>query len=353
MSNSNLSVETLPEFNNHKMVSFIFDKKTGLRGFIAIHKGNLTHRAFGATRLWQYKSEIDGLKDALTLSKTMSYKAALAGLPYGGAKGVLIQPNGTLEKEKKRTLLKTYAHYINYLHGTFITGADVGIDENDVKAMRKESSFIVGVNVDPVKFTVIGIFNSIKECLKEVYGNDQLSNRSFAIQGLGKIGIGLLELLYKNNAAIYATDINETRMHAVAKSFPHVHLVKPDEIYTQHIDVFSPCALSNCLNSKTFVKLRCKMVVGGANSQLENSTIGEKLSSRGILYAPDYIVNAGGLISVVDEYEYTKHNEDRILNRVKKIPLTVRKVIQESKKLHKPTNIIADAMAEKIISKIV
>jgi leucine dehydrogenase len=343
------NIEKLPEFDSHRLVSFLSDERSGLRGFIAIHRGGLKTPAFGATRIWHYTSEKEALIDALKLSKTMSYKSAMAGLKYGGAKAVII---ADFKKSWQRNMvIKKYAQKVNYLGGHFITGADVGLSEKDVRLMREVSPYIVGLKLDPVKFTVLGIFFAISVCLKEVFGKEEIAGRSFAIQGLGKVGFGLLEMLSPKGAKIFVSDIDKKKIKMAKTNFPDIVVVNPLEIERQAVDVFSPCALSNCLNQKNISGFACKIITGGANCQLESRQIGEILYKLGILYAPDYIVNAGGLISVVDEFENNNYHQGRIISRIKNIKKTLRQVFSLSRRKKQATNIIADEIAEKILNK--
>lgn len=344
------SIENIQGFDKHRLVSFFYDEKTNLKGFIAIHRGGLHYPSFGATRIWPYDTEEEALHDALKLSKTMSYKSALAGLKYGGAKAVIIS-SPTLIKNKNE-LLEAYAKKVNYFSGHFITGADVGITEKDVQILKKYSPYIVGTRVDPVKFTINGIFQSVQICLREVYGNDKLENRSFALKGLGKVGFGLLEKIGKQASKIYVADIDKNRLKEAINRYNNIEIVEPLEIEKQPVDVFSPNALSNCINGQNINKLRCKIIVGGANCQLENSNMGELLYKLGILYAPDYVVNAGGLISVVDEYEHKDYDEERINFRVNKIKTTLKNIFEISKKKKKATNLVADEISKEISDKI-
>lgn len=342
-------IEKLPEFDDHRIIFFISDLRNGLKGFIVIHRGGLTRPAFGATRLWKYNSELEALKDALKLSQLMSYKSAIHRLGYGGAKGVIIN---TLQNRKKRNfLLKTYAKKVNYLNGRFITGADVGLNRNDIKMMKKESPFFVGVRYDPAKFTALGIFYGLLICLKKVFGNEQISERSFAIQGLGKIGTEFLKLIYKKSKKIFVSEINYSRVKTIKKLFPKIKFVKPSEIHRKSVDVFSPCALGNSITFKNVSQLRCKIIIGGANNQLENDKVGELLYKLGILYAPDFVVNAGGLISVVDEFEHKNYNEKRVRNRIGKIKEVLQEILEKSEKKSQPPNLIAKKIAEKVFNK--
>lgn len=340
--------ENFSEFDGHAMVDFFYDEKTGLKGFIAIHRRNHTKPSFGATRLYPYNSEIDALNDALRLSKLMSYKAALAGLPYGGAKGVIIQDKKNLKNRKE--ILTAYADMIEYLGGRFVTGTDVGLDVKDLAIMQKQTSYVVGMKSDPAAFTGLGIYYGVQSILKELYGNEKITGRSFAVQGLGKVGIELIKLLQKEGGIIAASDVDKKRALEVKKMFPRVRIVDNREIYRQRVDVFSPCALSHSVSMKSMPLFRCKAIVGGANNQLENNHVGDSLHRMGILYAPDYVVNAGGLISVVDEYEHRNHNKARVQKKVSKIKETLASILDTSKKIKRPPYSIADRMAEKIFN---
>lgn len=341
-------IEKLPEFNNHRIITFLSDSRSGLKGFISIHRGGLVHPAFGATRLWNYCSELDALKDALKLSQMMSYKSAIHGLNYGGAKGVIMN---TSQKLNKKFLLRAYAKKVNYLSGHFITGADIGLTQKDVKIMKKESPFFVGTKYDPAKLTALGNFYALSVCLKKVFGKEQLSERTFAIQGMGKIGMEFLKLICKNSKKVFISDINHLKIKSIKKLFPNIQPVKPSEIHKCTADVFSPCALSNSITSKNVSQLRCKIIVGGANNQLENDKVGEKLYKSGILYAPDFVVNAGGLISVIDEFEHKDRNKERVNGRVMKTKEILQKILEKSEKKSRSPNFIAKEMAEKIFNK--
>lgn len=349
---NDFNFESLEDFDNHKLIIFVREAKINLKGFIAIHRGGSSRPAFGATRIWNYSNELAALKDALQLSKIMSYKSALANLNYGGAKAVLIHSD-KISKTRKNLLLKEYVHRVNYLNGHFITGADVGVNEDDVKMMSSESPYIVGVKSDPVKYTALGVYYSIQSCLKEIFGSESLSARTFAIQGLGKTGMSLLKLIYADSKKIFVTDIDFIKIKRAKRHFPKIKVVNFSQIDKQAADVFMPCALSNVLNLENISNLRFKIIAGSANVQLQNTQIGELLYKKEILYAPDYVVNAGGLIAVVDEFEHHNFNEERVMRRVKNIKNTLEIIILKSKKKHKATNLVADEMAEKIFNKFI
>lgn len=344
----NLAIEKLPEFDNHKLVSFISDSKSGLRGFIAVHRGNNSRPSFGATRLWRYATEIAALRDALGLARTMSYKLAMAGLPYGGAKAVLLAPYNGVHKHV--AFLKSYAERVNYLAGRFITGTDVGLNQRDLYIMRRASPYMVGMKGDVTRFTAFGILQGIKVSLKEVFGSDNLARRTFAIQGVGKVGGGLLKFLYPHAKRILIADIDREQVRAIVRAFPKVEVIKPSEIHRQEVDVFTPCAVSHSITRSKAHELACKIVAGGANSQLEDGKAGDILYKRGILYAPDYVINAGGLICVVDEYEHKHFDSKRVMRRVLGIRKNLRAILALAKRYRRPTYIIADEMAEKRFS---
>lgn len=344
-------VNSSSEFDNHTFISFLNDAKTGLKGFIAVHRNNGEVPSFGATRIWHYESDADALDDALRLSRMMSYKSALAGLPYAGAKGVIILNSHALDKRERNRLLEAYAENVERLNGQFVTGTDVGLTQKDLDVMNKGSEYIVGFNGDATEHTALGVLYAIETCLGKVFKDESIAGRSFAIQGLGKVGHSIVEFLYKDAKKIFISDTDKEKVRAVKKKYPKVKVVNPSKIHKQKVDVFSPCALSHELNSKTVVDLSCKIIAGGANNQLENEKIGELLHKLGILYAPDYVINAGGLISVTDEFEYSKYSKERVEKKVTKIKDTLEKIFRLSEKHNKAPNIIADEMAEKIVSR--
>jgi leucine dehydrogenase len=347
---NNLDLEPLKhnEFDGHKLIAFNFDKVSGLRGYIAIHRLRGEHPSFGATRYWRYKSDREALKDALRLSRTMSYKAALSGLPGGGAKAVIVGDGYT--DKRKDAILSEYARRVNYLSGKFVTGSDVGLTRDDVKKMRRISPYFVGTKVSPERFTALGLYYCIRESLKHVYGNSHLNDKSFAIQGIGKVGQELLSLLYKEGATIFVADIDQKKIRSMKKKFPKIKVAAVGSLHRRQVNVYSPCALSDCINTKSIKELNCDIILGGANNQLENNKLSYKLHKKGILYAPDYVVNAGGLISVYDEYENHGVKVMRIKHKVEKISDTLGKIFRDSKKMNKPPLEIANKMAENIFN---
>lgn len=345
----------LPEFDDHALVSFAQDKETGLKAVIAVHRSNPAVPSFGATRFWHYASTMEGVRDALRLGRLMSYKAALAGLECGGAKGVIIAETDprTLPPEKRAKLLNAYAARVNALGGRFVTGTDVGVSQEDLVVMKRACPSIIGFNNNSTEFTAIGVYESVKASLEEAFGSSDPAGRSFAIQGLGKVGGGLLELLYGPagpSAKIYVTDIDPAQVEKIRAKYPRVIPVAPEAIAEQDVDVFSPCALSGVINAQNIPLLKARVIAGGANNQLATEADGDALYARGIVYAPDYVANAGGLIAVFDEYKNPTYERSRVERSVMHIPETLKTIFAESRATGKSPVRVANLLAEKIFN---
>jgi leucine dehydrogenase len=339
----NYNLGNIQEFDNHKLITHFYDNRSGLHGFIAIHRGNGRHPSFGATRLWDYSTEQEALKDALRLSRAMSYKAAISGLKYGGAKAVLIK-NGNINKEK---FLRSYAEKVNFLSGNFITGTDVGISDDDVKKMRRRSKYFVGIKTEPARYTGLGVYYALEACMANKFGETNLNGKSIAIQGVGKTGSELLKLVYDRAAKVYVADIDKQLLKKIKVRFPKVITVDPQRIHLTKVDIFAPCALNHVINEHTISKLKCSIICGSANNQLENESLSEALRVMGIVYAPDFVANAGGLISVVDEYEYGNYRIKRVQKRIKIIKKNMNKILSESKQKSFSTDKVARGIAQK------
>jgi len=337
-----MSIDRLPEFDDHRILNFLQDSKTGLRAYVSIHRGGIKAPAFGATRYWHYRHEEDAIKDVLRLSETMSHKSAMAGLKYGGAKAVIMS-NGVKDK---KAVLRSYAEKLDYLHGHFVTGTDAGMTREDLLVMARVSDNFVGLKANPEKATVDGFFEALEVCMRTYFGDFNLSGRSFSVQGLGKTGLGIVERLYENGATIYASEVDKERIREVKRAFPKVNMVASDRIYDKEVDVFVPCALSHSINRNNIGKLKVKIIIGSANNQLEDDNMGEKLMRKGIIYAPDFVVNAGGLISVIDEYDPIRLGS--IEEKIKNIGKNIKKIITASNKRKEPTNVVANCMARRI-----
>lgn len=335
------------EFDNHRLVLESTLSSVGLRSFIAIHRGSASLPAFGATRFWKYENEQAAYDDALRLARLMSYKAALANLPYGGAKAVIFANDST---QKSEALFKSYTEEVNKLGGMFVTGADIGISPDDVAVMKQYSKHIVGVHLDPVKYTVQGIIDALYVTLQHVYGTKDVSKRTFAVQGLGKIGATLVEKLAPKAKKIYVTDLFRERAEQYASQFESVEAVAPDVIISQPVDIFSPCAVHGTVNENTVTAFEAEVILGGANNQLASPDMAEELKRRNILYVPDYVVNAGGLISVVDEYEHQSHDEARLQKRLAIIPKRVKELLSKADTEGVSPTKVADTLGDEIIS---
>ncbi len=329
--------------------SLVMPVKDGevLLGYIAIHRGNKAHPAFGATRIEEYPTHESALTDALNLSTLMSHKAALAGIPYGGAKGVLFNGSHLKNKKGRDHALSVYAKHVDKLNGKFVTGSDAGVTQEDVLVMRSHSPHIVGVEEDPTKGTAEGLLGSIFVTLAHVFGEPTLEGRAFAIQGVGKVGTAVLDLILPEAREVYIADINESRVSAAKEKHPSVKIVTPDEILSLPVDILIPCALGGILNEKTAETIRAKAIVGSANNQLSSREVGDTLHEKGIVYAPDYVVNAGGLISVVHEYEKAHNMADSsdLTHDIAAIQTRLDHIFKESKKNGIPMHRIADTIA--------
>ncbi len=336
----------------HKKVVYCSDPETGLRAIIAIHDTTLGP-ALGGTRMWAYKSERDALEDVLRLSKTMTYKAAVAGLNLGGGKAVII---GDSRRDKTEALLRKFGRFIKNLNGEFITAEDVGTNPRDMEYIRMETQFVTGVpesiggSGDPSPITALGVFMGIKACVKELYGNDNLAGRSIIVQGIGHVGENLVKLLREENAKVYASDINEEGVVQVAKKYG-AEAVSNHTIFDVDADIYAPCALGATINSETIKKLKCSIIAGSANNQLDDEIVhGRMLLEKGVLFAPDYVINAGGIINCYSEL--MGFSKKRTMQLTENIYEATRNVLKLSKAENISTIEAANKIAEKRIADI-
>ncbi|HET7479430.1 MAG TPA: Glu/Leu/Phe/Val dehydrogenase [Rubrobacteraceae bacterium] len=342
--------EKLSEYRYEQLV-FCHDKSTGLRAIIAIHDTTLGP-ALGGCRMYPYATEDEAVVDALRLARGMTYKAAASGLNLGGGKSVVI---GDPHTDKSEALFRSLGRYVETLGGRYIVAEDVGISTSDISYIHVETSHVVGMDVtyggsgDPSPFTALGVMQGMRACAEEVFGTDSLESRTVAVQGLGHVGYHLCRLLHEEGARLIVTDIEREAVERVAREFG-AKVVEPDEIRTMPCDVFAPCAMGAVLNDATIPDLRCEIVAGSANNVLLEARHGEALADRGILYAPDYVINAGGLINVADELE--GYNERRATRRVMRIKDRIRQIIAISKRDGVPTNVAADTLALERIAAI-
>lgn len=333
----------------HEELLFCRMKEAGLKAVIAIHDTTLGP-ALGGTRMWPYATEEEAIVDALRLSRGMTFKATAAGLNLGGGKGVII---GDPKTEKSEALFRAYGRFIESLKGRFITGEDVGIDVNDVEYMFMETRYVCGLSKahggggDPAPVTAFGVLQGMKACAAERLGKSSLKDLTVAVQGLGSVGFSLAKLLQAEGARLIGTDLDEEkRQHA--GSALGIQLVQPEEIFDVPAEILAPCALGAVVNDQTLPHLRCKIIAGAANNQLADNRHGLELHRHGILYAPDYVINAGGMINVFVELE--GYDRDRALRMSRGIYYNLRKVFQIAKRENIPTNEAADRLVEERIA---
>ncbi len=309
----------------HEQVLFGHDPVSGLRAIIAIHSTALGP-ALGGTRFYPYESEEEALADVLRLSKGMTYKSAAAGLDLGGGKAVII---GDPHHDKSERLLRAYGRMVDTLQGRYITAEDVGTTTQDMDTIAKETRWVVGNSVamggsgDPSPVTARGLYAATRAVAERLWGTTDLSERTFAVQGVGKVGSAYVQLLVEARAKVVIADSFPPALETAKERFG-VDTVPLDEIHKVECDIFSPCALGGVLNEETIPELNCKAVVGSANNQLATEKDAERIADRGILYAPDFVVNAGGVINVYDQlngYSKTRalHLVDSIFDSTKKI----------------------------------
>ncbi len=352
MSAVALSVLDQLSASGHKKVVFCNDPDTGLKAIIAIHDTTLGP-ALGGTRMWNYNSEAEALEDVLRLSKGMTYKAAITGLNLGGGNAVII---GDSRKIKNEALMRSFGRFIKNLNGEFITAEDMGTTVRDMEYIRMETSHVTGVPEsiggagNPAPYSAKGVFLGIKACVKEVFGTDMLAGKSVVVQGIGNVGEHLVELLRQENVEVYISDINEERLQAVARKYK-AKPIEADKIFSTGADIYAPCALGATVNDKTIKKMKFAIIAGSANNQLADEQVhGQLLLEKGILYAPDYLINAGGLINCYAEL--TGYGKKRAVQLTENIYDATRGVIKLSKTENIPTNLAAARIAEKRINDI-
>jgi len=289
---------------NHEQVVFCYDEPTGLKAIIAIHN-TVLGPALGGTRMWNYASDEEAITDVLRLSRGMTFKASISGLNIGGGKAVII---GDAKKNKTEAFLRRFGRFIESLGGRYITAEDVNMNTRDMEYISMETNHVTGLSEslggggDPSPVTAYGTYMGIKAAAKKVYGNDSLSGKKIAVQGVGQVGTHLVALLIKEGSKVFVTDISVERLEAISGAYD-VTVVGQDEIYDLDIDIYAPCAMGATINEDTISRLKCQIIAGAANNQLHDEEIdGRRLLERKIVYAPDFLINAGGLINVYSEY---------------------------------------------------
>lgn len=329
--------------HGHEEVVFWFDKATGLKAIVAIHDTTLGP-ALGGCRMWPYTSEDAAITDALRLSRGMTFKNAAMGLDLGGGKSVLWADS---RADKTEALFRSFGRLVQSLGGRYITAEDVGVSAEDMATVARETRFVGGLKEtsgDPSPATALGVLEGIKACVQHVYGQNTLQNIHVAVQGLGHVGLILSRMLRDNGASLTVTDINEAYGKTQADALG-AQWVDPEAIYDVKCDVFAPCALGAIINDDTVGRLQCRIVAGSANNQLQEPRHGDALKARNILYAPDFVINGGGVVNVADEFHPDGYHHDRAYERVAGIGQQVAQVIRTAEQEQIPTYEAADRLA--------
>lgn len=335
--------EKLAETGCEQLV-FCRDEDTGPRAIIAVHDTTLGP-ALGGCRMWPYGTEKEAVVDVLRLARGITYKAAVSGLALGGGKSVIL---GDPDRDKSGTLFRAFGRHVETLGGRYIVAEDVGTSPEDMESVRTETSHVVGVDVShggsggPSPPTALGVLAGMHACAEEVFGSPSLRGLTVAVQGLGHVGYALCRLLHEEGSRLVVADLRSDAVERAAREFG-AKPVEPAEVLSFPCDILAPCALGAVVSDGTLPDLGCSIIAGSANNVLAEGRHGEALAERGILYAPDYVVNAGGLINVAAELE--GYDEERARERVVRIYDSVKNVIELSKRDGVPTNVAADALA--------
>ncbi len=333
---------------NHEQLLFCNDNETGLKAIIAVHN-TVLGPALGGTRMWNYTNEMEALNDVLRLSRGMTYKNSISGLNLGGGKAVIIGDARTMKSE---AMFRRFGRFVEGLAGRYITAEDVGINPDDMVAVSKETNHVVGLpgkSGDPSPVTALGTYMGMKACAKHQFGSDSLVGKKVAVQGVGHVGEYLVQHLTKEGAEVFISDIHEPTLQRVSKEYGAT-VVGLNEIYDIDMDIYAPCALGATVNPETINRLKCSIIAGAANNQLQSENIqGVELMSKGIIYAPDYAINAGGVINCYGEVKGFENSW--AMGEAEKIYNTIYNIVDRSKKENIPTYQIANKMAEERIEK--
>lgn len=338
-------------FDHHERVLFCHDEASGLNAIIAIHSTALGPAA-GGCRWWSYESSDAALHDVLRLSQGMSYKNAMAGLRFGGGKAVIIKSDNVLDEA---ALFEKFGEFVDSLNGSYITAEDVGMSVRIMETIARRTKYVSGLpqkgdhaGGDPSPKTAFGIYCGIEAAVKFRLQRDIVKGLRVAVQGVGNVGYHLCRYLHENGALLVVADISPDKCRRASEEFDAM-IVSLDDIYSQDVDVFAPCALGAILNEQSIGRLKAKVVAGGANNQLAENADGRRLAEAGILYAPDYVINGGGIINVACEY-FGGSNDAEVMRQVAAIGPRLTGIFEEAAKSGNPTNEIADAMAKRLIS---
>ena len=323
-------------FDNHEQIVFCNDKDTGLKAIIGIHNSVLGP-ALGGTRMWNYANEWEALNDVLRLSRGMTYKAAITGLDLGGGKAVII---GDAKTQKTPEMMRKFGDFVNSLSGRYITAEDVGMETADMDTVRDVTPYVTGISEsrggsgNPSPVTAFGVYMGMKAAAKYQFGSDKLDGKKILVQGIGHVGETLVDYLTKEGALVQISDINEARMQEVSAKYGTT-IYSGVDLYTADVDIYAPCALGATINDDTVYKIKAKVIAGAANNQLANENIhGPILQERGIVYAPDFLINAGGIINVYAEIAH--YDKAEAMRRTENIYNTTLEIFAYAKE-HKLT----------------
>jgi leucine dehydrogenase len=329
--------------HGHEQVSFASDRESGYRGIIAIHDTTLGP-SLGGTRFWHYANVMEAFQDVLRLSRAMTYKAAVAGLNLGGGKSVII---GDPDTRNREPIFRAHGRHIERLGGRYITAEDVGTSPADMELMLKETKHVAGLpgrSGDPSPVTALGVYRGMKACAQHRWGNDSLTGKTVAVQGVGHVGYYLCQHLAKEGARLMVTDVVDEKVQRVVKEMG-AKAVTPEEIYGVKADIYAPCALGGAINDRTIRKLKVEIVAGGANNQLAEERHGDELEQNGITYAPDYVINGGGVINV--NAELAGWSSEEAHRKASEIYDTILHVFAIAREEHIPSYRAADRLAER------
>jgi leucine dehydrogenase len=337
-------------FDNHEQVVFCQDKDTGLKAIIGVHN-TILGPALGGTRMYDYATEWDALNDVLRLSRGMTYKSAITGLNLGGGKAVIM---GDPQKIKTPELMKRFGKFVHTLGGKYYTAEDVGMETSDMDTVREVTPYVTGISEskggagNPSPVTAYGVYMGMKAASKFTYGKDTLEGKRILIQGIGHVGEELVRLVSEEGAEVIISDINEKRLEAVRAKYG-VDIYKGNDLYAETADIYAPCALGATINDETINKLKVKVIAGAANNQLANENKhGLLLQKKGIVYAPDFLINAGGIINVYAEIE--GYGRDQIVAKTESIYDTTLAILNKAKATNVTTNTAAISIAEERIA---
>lgn len=336
------------QFDNFEQVVFCSDAATGLRAIIALHS-TVLGPATGGCRMWNYSNESEALNDVLRLSKGMTYKAAISGLNWGGGKAVIM---GDPKSAKNPALLERFGELVDKLGGNYITAKDVGIGGDDLRMIKKKTRHVLGIegetgsSGDPSPATAWGVYHGMQACAQHAFGAKSLKGMKIALQGLGSVAYYLLEHLMAEGAQVIACDIDPAVISRATQKY-NIEIVKPDAIYDVQCDIFAPCALGASINPQTLPRIQAKVIAGAANNQFDTPAMGDEVMKRGMIYAPDYAINAGGLINIYYEgVAEGGYSRTRAFEHVSRIEQTVAEILERAKAERRPTHLVADRIAE-------